>query len=159
MHPLTVITSLCLAGLLLACGGRSGKNDPDLEEAGKIHLQASEIQEALEPQMDSLAALRAKLLARNTEAATRAVTDIDSVVKRFENWEANLVDVPGLEHEHEHGEDEQHHHHHHDHHHEAPQVTSAEMIDIQKELKRSIEQINDQVQAVTRNGKNLIVQP
>lgn len=136
-HP--SLTLFTLALLATACGGKNSADEATLKEAGQVHLQASEVQEHLEPLVDSLAALKTTLVARQTPEAQAAVVAIDSVTKRFEDWEATVVEVPGQEHHHEHGEGE--HHHHHDHK-PAPQVTASEMLDIQKELKASIDKID-----------------
>jgi len=147
-------TLLALA-LLTACGGKNSADEATLKEAGEIHLQASEIQEALEPQVDSLAALKTKLAALKTSAATQAVADIDSVVSRFEAWESNVVEVPGMEHKHEHAEGDSGHHHHHDHK-PAPQVTASEMLDIQKEMKSELEKISTDAKTVLESGRKAL---
>lgn len=148
-------TLLALA-LLAGCGGKNAADEATLKEAGEIHLQASEIQEALEPQVDSLASLKNSLAALKTPAATQAVADIDSVVKRFETWESNVVEVPGVEHNHEHAEGDSAHQHHHHNHKPAPQVTASEMLDIQKEMKSDLEKISADVKTVMEVGKKAL---
>lgn len=151
MHRLSP-TLLALTLLTAACGGNSA-DEATLKEAGQIHLQASAVQERIEPLMDSLASLKTQLAARQTPAAQAALADIDSVTKRFEEWEETAVEVPGQEHAHEHGEGEHHHHHEHK---PAPQVTAAEMLDIQKELKTNIEKIDRDVRAALEKGRKAL---
>ncbi len=148
--------ALLALALLSSCGGKNSADEAALKEAGEIHLQASEIQETLEPQVDSLAALKTSLAALKTPAVAQAVADIDRVVSRFEEWESNVVEVPGVKHEHEHAEgDSTHHHHHHDHK-PAPQVTASEMLDIQKEMRMNIEQISADVKTAMEAGKKAL---
>lgn len=151
MKPLSP-TLLALTLLAAACGGSSA-DETTLKEAGQIHLQASEVQERIEPLLDSLARLKTQLAAKQTPEAQAAAADIDSVMKRFEEWEETAVEVPGQEHEH--AEGEEHHHHHHDHK-PAPQVTAPEMLDIQKELKANIEKIDREVRASLEKGRSAL---
>lgn len=144
-----------LAGTLLlaACGGRTSADEATLKEAGQIHLQASEVQERLEPLVDSLVALKTSLATRATPEAQAAVAGIDSATKRFEAWEESVVEVPGQEHAHDHAEGESHHHHDHK---SAPQVTASEMLEIQKELKANIEKIDAEVNGALEKGRKAL---
>lgn len=153
MHRFTP-TLLALA-LLTACGSSENKDDATLKEAGKIHLEASEVQEHLEPLVDSLGTLKTTLASRTTPEAQAAVATIDSVMKRFEEWEESVVEVPGQEHAHEHAEGEEHHHHHHDHK-PAPQVTASEMLDIQKELKANIDKLDGDVHRALEQARKAL---
>ncbi len=143
-------TLLSLVLLTAACGGGGSADEATLQAAGQLHLQASEVQERIEPLIDSLALLKTQLTAKQTPEAQATVAEIDSVTKRFEEWEDTAVEVPGQEHPHQHGEGE--HHHHHDHK-PAPQVTASEMLDIQKELKANIEKIDRDVRATLDKGR------
>jgi hypothetical protein len=132
--------SCCL--LLTACGD---KKDPKMEEAGKIHLEAMEIEEAVHEQVESIDSLKVVLTDKKKSLKdSSAVASIDStiaafdaVAKSFEEWEENLVEVPGLAHEHHDHEGEEHQHDHKP----APNVSSDQMIEIQKEIKANIEKI------------------
>lgn len=150
MHRLS--PTLFALALLTACGSSENKDDATLKEAAKIHLEASEVQEHLEPLVDSLASLKKRLTAKQTPEAQAAVATIDSVVKRFEEWEATVVEVPGQEHAHEHAEGE---HHHHDHK-PAPQVTASEMLDIQKELKATIDKLDGDVHRTLEQARKAL---
>jgi len=90
--PLTLV---CLL-LVFICGcSESSKKDPTIEKAFQIHKQ-------------SLAtAKEARELLEKIPAEDDSVSSIQS---RMENWNENLIEVPGFEHEHDH-EDVDHHHH------------------------------------------------
>lgn len=154
---------LATAVWLGACGGKSAKDDPILQEAAKIHEEAHEIQEGIEPtvaQFDSLKTLltnKKTTLADSLAAqADEAVASLDKIKADLESWEENLVVVPGMEHDHEH---EGHNHEGHDHKHDhkpAPDVTPEQMLDIQKEIKKNIEAIKTELDATMAKVKGLL---
>jgi D-alanyl-D-alanine carboxypeptidase len=140
MKTLSLSLALLAAVALTACGE---KKDPMLEEAGRIHNEASEIQASIEPQVENIDSLQ-NLLAEKKKTLTdpAMIAKVDSVsaalgaiTKSFEAWESNIIEVPGLEHKHAEGE-----HHHHDHK-PAPNVTSEQLVELQKEMKTNIEKI------------------
>lgn len=117
-----------------------------MEEAGKIHLAAMEIEEAVAAEIESSDSLKTLLTDKKksmTDAAAIARVDsaiaaLDRAHEAFHEWEENLVEVPGLPHEHhDHGDGE---HHHHDHK-PAPDLSPDQMLDVQKEIKANIEKI------------------
>lgn len=118
-----------------------------MEEAGKIHLAAMEVEEAIAKeieQSDSLKNLLSEKKKTLKDAALiaqidSAVVSLDQVHKAFHEWQENLVEVPGLPHEHHHhGEGEGHHHHDHK---PAPDLTPDQMLEVQREIKANIEKI------------------
>lgn len=141
MKKITYLLFTVCGLLFTAC---SDKKDPKMEEAGKIHLEAMEIEESLHEQVEGIDSLKVALDTKRqtlTDAAAIATLDstvaaLGAVASSFEAWEENLVEVPGLVHEHHHHEGE----HHHDHK-PAPNVSSEQMVEIQKEIKANIEKI------------------
>ncbi|MEZ4903133.1 MAG: hypothetical protein R2822_15940 [Spirosomataceae bacterium] len=139
-----LLATFCL--FLVACGD---KKDPLMEEAGKIHLEAMAIEEGLHEQIEGIDSLKVALDEKRktiTDAAATASLDstvamLDAVANSFETWEENLVEVPGLAHEHHHHEGEEHHHDHKP----APNVSSEQMVEIQKEIKANIEKIKSEM--------------
>lgn len=143
--------------LLVSCGD---KKDPKMEEAGKIHLEAMEIEETLHEQVEGIDSLKIVLNEKKktvTDAAAIASIDstvaaLDAVAKSFEEWEENLVEVPGLAHEHHHHEGEEHHHDHKP----APEVSGEQMIEIQKEIKANIEKIKSDLASAEERVKKVL---
>lgn len=113
----------------VACGG--SKEDPMLKEAASVHNEAVALAGTLEERINALQADTTAGISPDSIAAWNAAIKL---------WESDLVEVPGNEehHHHDHGEGEEHDHHHHE---AAPNVTSDEMLIIQKELKARIEAI------------------
>ncbi|MFD0878279.1 hypothetical protein ACFQ1A_29190, partial [Massilia pinisoli] len=70
--------------LLIACSSKSPKDDPVLVEANKIHLDASAIQEEIEPTIDNLDSLKALLVTKKTPAADSLVSSIEKIKTDFE---------------------------------------------------------------------------
>lgn len=143
--------------LLVSCGD---KKDPKMEEAGKIHLEAMEIEETLHEQVEGIDSLKIVLNDKKktvTDAAAVASIDstvaaLDAVAKSFEEWEENLVEVPGLAHEHHHHEGEEHHHDHKP----APDVSGDQMIEIQKEIKANIQKIKSDLAKAEQRLKAIL---
>jgi hypothetical protein len=143
--------------LLVSCGD---KKDPKMEEAGKIHLEAIEIEETLHEQVEGIDSLKIVLNDKKktvTDAAAVASIDstvaaLDAVAKSFEEWEENLVEVPGLAHEHHHHEGEEHHHDHKP----APDVSGDQMIEIQKEIKANIQKIKSDLASAEERVKKVL---
>lgn len=155
-----VVYSLLLTAygvLLVSCGD---KKDPKMEEAGKIHLEAMEIEETLHEQVEGIDSLKIVLNDKKktvTDAAAIANIDstvaaLDAVAKSFEEWEENLVEVPGLAHEHHHHEGEEHHHDHKP----APDVSGDQMIEIQKEIKANIQKIKSDLASAEERVKKVL---
>lgn len=113
--------------LLLGCG-TSLQDAKLLKEAAEVHNAALQIAKDVE---------------------TRIKQDgihADSVLvigKAIEEWEHDLVEVPGNEH---------HHHHHEGHHHshEPVNITATEMLQLQQELKQRIELIKKRADLLTQ---------
>ena len=150
-----LFTACC--SLFTACGD---KKDPKMEEAGKIHLEAMEIEETLHEQVEGIDSLKIVLNDKKktvTDAAAIASIDstvaaLDAVAKSFEEWEENLVEVPGLAHEHHHHEGEEHHHDHKP----APDVSGDQMIEIQKEIKANIQKIKSDLVSAEERVKKVL---
>jgi len=119
--------SISLVAVLLCLGTscNSGEEvDPILKDAFAIHQEAVRIEQTVQRQLDSFQ------ISAEKELNLRA---------RLEQWDEQLVEVPGFEHEHHHGHD---HDHDHDHDHgSSPKVTPEHMLAIQQESLDSIRTI------------------
>lgn len=106
-----------------------------LKEAASVHNEAVALAGTLEERINALQADTTAGISPDSIAAWNAAIKI---------WESDLVEVPGNEehHHHDHGEGEDHDHHHHE---APPNVTPAEMLTIQKELKARIEAIANRI--------------
>lgn len=117
--------SIVLVAVLLCLGAscNSGEDaDPLLKDAFAIHQEAMRIEQTVQRQLDSFQ------ISADEELKLRA---------RLEQWEEQLVEVPGFEHEHHHGHD-----HVHDHDHGTPvKLTPEHMFAIQQESLDSIRSI------------------
>jgi hypothetical protein len=107
-----ILSLIVPLGLSLGACSRSDQKDPLLEEAAKFHSEATQIQSLVEPQIEQIDSLKTLLANRPEPVALATATTLDSLKKAFEQWEENLVEVPGMphEHHHEHGKHEHHHH-------------------------------------------------
>lgn len=137
------LLTLCLS----ACSS-SEKKDPLLEEAANYHQQATEVQETLEPKIEQIDSLKTAMLAQKLPDASAKVATLDSLKKAFEEWEENLVEVPGMPHKHSHGKGEHEHHHHSDA--TLKDLPADQMRDLQRETLNTIRQIDARLTAVMK---------
>ncbi|MGA0555424.1 hypothetical protein ACO2Q8_02155 [Larkinella sp. VNQ87] len=137
---------------LTACSS-SEKKDPLLEEAAQYHNEATQIQAVVEPKIEQLDSLR-NVLAKNPKpAAAATVATLDSLKKAFEEWEENLVEVPGMPHEHHHDHGSHEHHHHTDA--TLKDLPAEQMRNLQKETRDNILQLQERTNALLQQTKNL----
>ncbi|GAB4044300.1 hypothetical protein [Spirosoma litoris] len=133
LTPLFGLT-ICLS----ACSS-SDKKNPLLDEAEGYHQQATEIQELIEPKIERIDSLKAVIIAQKLPNASARAATLDSLKTAFEEWEENLVEVPGMPHEH-HYHDKGEHHHHHDA--TLKDLPADQMRDLQRETLNNIRQID-----------------
>ncbi|HMP99720.1 MAG TPA: hypothetical protein PKC24_08060 [Cyclobacteriaceae bacterium] len=127
---------LIILSVLFIAACHAKKEDPVLAEAAAVHEEAMQLFHELEDLL--------KELEQNESIAVDAMASIKIALQE---WEENLVEVPGYEHDHEH---EAHGHHHHHHAHQKMEVTSDEMLLIQKEIRDNINNLLTQAKALIR---------
>jgi chromosome segregation ATPase len=141
MRTLQLLSAITLIGSLTACSS-SDKKDPILEEAAQYHNQATEVQEVIE-QIDSL---KTVLAAQKTPDSAARIATLDSLKTAFEEWEKNLVEVPGMPHDHKHDHGKGEHKHNHA---DATlkDLPAEQMLDLQRETLNNIKQIQTRLEA------------
>lgn len=150
---MTRTVSLVYLLLLTACSGKSDADKALFDEAARYHTEATEIQEQVEPVIDQIDSVRTLLAKRTAPDAKATDQSLDSLKTAFEEWEENLVEVPGMKHAHHEGE---HHHHHHNHNNDAKDMSADQMRDLQREFLTNIKQIQTQThQAMERAKRGL----
>ncbi len=117
--PLSLI---CLLFVFVYGCSDSTKKDPTLEKAFQVHQQSLKT------------AKEARELLEKIPAKDESVSRIQS---RLENWNENLIEVPGFEHEHNH-EDGDHHHHHHGGSRPTMDLSPEDMLAVQQQLLDTI---------------------
>lgn len=132
MNIIYPMSLLLVAATGLSCS-RENPKSPQLIEANRLHLEAIKISHQLEQNLDSLA----PLVPNAVEKAR-----IDSLRNLIEDWEENVIEVPGFPHAHDHTHGPHKHK-------SAPNMTDESMLDYQRqskeailELKQAIGQIN-----------------
>ena len=129
MRNYKTLVMLVLSQLMIDCSAPR-KKDTLLIEAAQVHNQALALSKQLEEQLDQLANVPA--CRKDSLEAWRAA---------IEKWKNNLVEVPGNE------SHENHEHAHHDHGKQLPELTSDQMLSIQKELKSQLDVIKSRINA------------
>lgn len=117
-----------------------------LKEANDIHNEAVKVENAVKEKMADLESIQANLAAKAEAAAdSEAAEPIQAVIAELSGiqsayglWSESVVEVPGQEHNHDHGHD---HDHDHAHDHSLDDMSPADMLTYQKELKSGIEEI------------------
>ncbi len=139
---------------MLSC---SEQKDPKLVEAAKLHNEATAIQASIEAQVEGIDSLLTILAEKKkTMVDANAIAKLDSaagslraVSAAMEEWEGNLIEVPGMPHEHATGE-----HHHHEHK-PAPDMSAEQMLQVQQETKKGIEAIKEDLAKAEEKLKNV----
>lgn len=148
------VSALLLTICLSACSS-SEKKDPLLEEAAHFHQQATDVQQQVEPKIEQIDSLRTVILAEKLPNASTKVAILDSLKTAFEQWEENLVEVPGMPHHHSHDHGDHRngrpaHHHHQDA--TLNDLPAEQMRDLQRETLNTIRQIQTRLNQVTSAG-------
>jgi len=115
---------LCIV-LAYSCT-RSQQND-ELAQAVNVHVSALALADTLKQTLDTL-------------RATHLQDSVSTWRALLAQWESSLVEVPGMEHEH-------HAHGHKHEHHQSVDLTPAEMLEVQGELKFQIQQLQKRINA------------
>ncbi len=128
--------------LLIAACKSTPKDNPALQEAARIHAEAAQIEQALQPQLKELIQRKNSINIQGralTEEEIAFVEKVNAIENSYTYWEENHVEVPGYEHQHE----ENHHDHHH--HKENLHLSPADMLSVQKEFRDSIVTLQQRV--------------
>lgn len=134
------------------------KKNPQLQEAAQIHNEAiamhKEVTALVENAKTLLPGLKAK---RDSEDAVArpafdtAIAAIEQADKKLDLWMDDVVEVPGNEAHNEHNA------HEHEHNHAAPpDVTPQQMLEIQRETKKTLESIRTNVVKQTEAANKLL---
>lgn len=149
------IQAFLLTGYLLSACSSSSEKDPLLVEAARYHDEATRTQAVVEPQIGRIDSLKTVYSAQKTTTAQAAVVSLDSLKTAFEEWEENLVEVPGMPHGHNHNHGKGEHKHARN---AGPDATlkdlpADQMRDLQREMLTNIKQIQARLAAVTPAGQ------
>lgn len=142
------IAHVLLIGCLSACSSAE-KKDPLLDEAARYHNEATKIQAVVEPKIERIDSLKAVYSAQKTPISAARIATLDSLKKAFEEWEENVVEVPGMPHQHgEHRDGGPKHNA------DATlkELPADQMRDLQHEMLNSIRQIQTRLDGITKAG-------
>lgn len=156
-----LFVTIALALTIASCGGPK-EDSPSLKEAKEVHNRmvgiASEMKDILKHKMTEYESRFAPIAAKGDSALAKADSLVAIRLGKFsdrlfwvqtslEEWESNLVGIPGEEHDHSHAEGE--HTHDHSHSHEAnPELTDEQQLELQKELESQILILRDSLMQI-----------
>lgn len=124
---------LCLVSI--ACSNKPNADEKVWKEAAVVHNEMMALAHQLEARLTML------------ESDTTDVVRVDSIViwkAAIEAWEQEIVEVPGNEEHDQHKEGEEHHHRDH----KVVEVTPEQMLTIQQELKKELEDIQARMASI-----------
>lgn len=137
--------------VLCACG--PSKENSTLAQAAAVHNEATEIGHRTSMGISQLKRIEAKMNQEQSDSLQAIIPDLSE-------WYESLVEVPGFEHESHEGHDhDDHDGHDHDHSHNHGEnylegLSADEILAIQIELKKEIQQLEARVIALLQNIKN-----
>ncbi len=122
-----------------------GKSDQKLEEAMQIHVMSVKISQHID---EKITKLEHYAMMQSKELQISLMDSVKALNADLFYWRSNLIEVPGMEHEHQHG---------HTHGYQPLAHLTPEMVlDIQKDLRNQIIQLNIRTQKLldTLDNKN-----
>ncbi len=152
-------TFLILSLMLFSCGTTTKTNNDDIliKEAASYHMQALEVEKEFKSLAKTLEnkANGIQIQGRGlTEPEMKWLKEYQDMMRGYELWEENHIEVPGHDHHHHdhshEGHDHDHHHHHHHHHENDVKLTPQDMMETQKAF---LDNINDLKKMALALGK------
>jgi ABC-type nickel/cobalt efflux system permease component RcnA len=139
-----------------ACNNKT-KDDPLLVEARKVHNEAVKIHNEVMKDLKEVKKMKTEAEAKLKDLDEKAKDDktrLEELIKQCDThrmamsaWMKDLQEVPGND-DHDHHDHEGHDHNHD--HKPAPQVSPQQMLDYQKEMKKNIEKLQQDVKALLK---------
>ena len=120
--------------VIFSCACSNSNSDEEnalLQEANKIHLEAMAVEKEVNKQLKAL---------------DQDTFNLDPIKERLKNWDENLIEVPGFEHDHDHDHDHDHG--------KALEVLPEDMLIIQQEFLDSIRAIRKDVDIYVKKSKD-----
>ncbi|WP_435625698.1 hypothetical protein [Flagellimonas sp.] len=142
--PKPTVLVLGLMALLTSCGEK--QIDENLQKAFELHNEAVKVRQATKNQIERLKS--------NTDSLFVATygNEINSLSSALEEWDEQLIEVPGFEDEHNHSHhDHSSHDHNHDHeHHEhgGQELTSKQHLEVQQHLLEEIKELAEKLEGI-----------
>ncbi|MEL7122080.1 MAG: hypothetical protein AAFO07_21715 [Bacteroidota bacterium] len=128
---------VCFLFVLASCNSNNTADEKLLDEAKNLYLDALSIEKDAQVVLDQLDQMSIQLNIQGRELTAEEINFIDLVSdlhQRYDYWEENHIEVPGIEHSHEHGHD---HHQGHDHS-SSVELLPVDMLTVQQEFRDSI---------------------
>ena len=139
--PLQIFVLLfSIIALTSACGDK--EKDKDLVQAFKFHEEAIAVRQTVADQIEKLKA--------NTDSLFVATysNELKTISSALEEWDEQLVEVPGFEEEHDHSHHDHSghdHDHDHDHNHSEQELTPQQHLEVQQHLLQEIKGLAEKV--------------
>lgn len=136
--------------VLTGCNSADPAAQKIYKEASMIHNEAVTIENTVKEKIASLDEVMAQL-STQIEATTDSVaaaplqaiaTELTGLKDSYGLWAGSVIEVPGQEHDHDHGHDHEGHDHSHDHDNAGMDMSPEDMLELQKELKTKIQEID-----------------
>ncbi len=153
MHIMKYILPLLVLGLLIACGGPAKKpaDEALLQEAAKYHMDALDVEKKFKSIAKKLESNAAEIQIQGRALdgdEQKWLEEYHGIMRGYELWSENHIEVPGHEHEHDHSHDGHDHHHHH--HHSDVQLTPQDMMETQKAFLDNINDLKTKAEKLLR---------
>ncbi|MEL6974352.1 MAG: hypothetical protein AAGL29_03050 [Bacteroidota bacterium] len=134
-----------MISLLSACGEK--KKDENLIQAFKLHEEAVQIRQTTKDQIAKLEAITDSVF-----VATYS-NELNSISSALQEWDEQLIEVPGFEEEHDHSHhDHSGHDHDHDHEHNhsdsGQELTPKQHLEVQQHLLEEIKDLAEKINTI-----------
>jgi len=143
-----------LVGMLLivSCSSDRTKN-VQIKKAAEIHLKAiakhDSIMDILVRQKKQVEnSLESETMSSNIQSYKAMLKSLEKSMALLNEWDNNLVGVPGLKDEHEHGHNHSHDHTHHHNEDILDDMSDREILELQKAYSEHLDKIEDKISEV-----------
>ncbi|MEM6895428.1 MAG: hypothetical protein AAF554_17155 [Bacteroidota bacterium] len=127
-----------MISLLSGCGEK--KKDENLIQAFKFHEEAIQVRQTAKDEMAKLEAITDSVF-----VATYS-DELNSINSALEEWDEQLIEVPGFEEEHDHSHHD--HDHDHEHNHSEQELTPKQHLEVQQHLLDEIKSIAEKINTI-----------
>nr|WP_299382210.1 hypothetical protein [Allomuricauda sp.] len=138
----TKLPMLMLGMIVLwsSCGDKKQSNE-NLQKAFEIHEKTISIHKMVLNQMDALKTNKDSLFVETYS------NDLNTISGSLEEWEEQLIEVPGFDHDEDHSD---HDHEYHDHHDEQQKLTPEQHLEVQRQLLVEIQAIAEKIEKIKK---------
>jgi len=154
MRRIKTLAIICSGLILIASCSSDRSQNVQIKKAADIHLKSiakhDSIMEILVSQKNMVEKrLATETIESNIKSYKAMLKSLDKSMRLLNDWDEDLIGVPGLEHDHDHPHDQQHDHSHHHNDDILEDLSDKEILEIQIAYNEHLDKIEEKISEVT----------